>query len=110
MPSIKIGPNPHSELGVLQLILKELHSIKKVLEVQTLSQQLGDIAIMADLSALTAAVERETTVTASAVALIQQIAEELRAAATDPAAVQALADQLTSSSDALAAAVEANTL
>jgi hypothetical protein len=65
--------------------------------------------IMADLTALTAAVERAVTVEESAIALIQGIAAELAAAKTDPAAVQALADKLNAEADSLSVAVSANT-
>ena len=64
---------------------------------------------MADLSALTAEVTENGDAVASAVALLNTLAAELAAAATDPAAVAALADQLSANSDALAAAVVANT-
>lgn len=66
-------------------------------------------AIMANLSALQAAVEAENTVIDSAITLLNGLAEALRAAATDPAAVQALADEVGAKSAALAAAVQANT-
>lgn len=64
---------------------------------------------MADLDALTTAVQNATTVDQSAIALIQQLADEIRANASDPAAIQALADQLQGNTDALAAALVANT-
>ena len=63
----------------------------------------------ADLSVLTAQVTANTDVEASAVQLLVNIAAQLVAAKTDPVKVQALADQLKTSSDALAAAVVANT-
>lgn len=65
-----------------------------------------------DLSALTAAVDNARTVEQGAIVLIQQIADQLRTLATntvDPADLTALADQLTQDSDALGAAVLANT-
>jgi hypothetical protein len=58
---------------------------------------------------LTAAVQRETTVQSSAIALIQGLADQIKQASTDPAQVQALADQLNQNADALAQAVTANT-
>lgn len=57
---------------------------------------------------LAAAVQRETSVQQSAVALIQGIASQLKQVSTDPQ-VQALADQLNANTDALASAVQANT-
>lgn len=64
---------------------------------------------MADLTALTAEVSRNTEVDQSAIALLTGLAAQIEALKTDPAALQALADQLKGSSDALAAAVVANT-
>ena len=58
---------------------------------------------------LTSHVDRATTVAAGAVTLIGGLAQQLRDNANDPAAIEALADKLDASSDALAAAVEANT-
>lgn len=68
-----------------------------------------ETTIMADLTSLTAAVERAVTVEESAITLIQGIAAELAAAKNDPAAVQALADKLNTGADALSSAVTANT-
>jgi len=64
---------------------------------------------MADLSALTAEVTRNTEVSASAITLLNGLAAQIEALKTDPAALQQLADQLRASSDSLAAAVVANT-
>ena len=64
---------------------------------------------MADLTGLTAEVERNTSVEGSALVLIQGFAAQLAAAGTDPVALQALQTQLTANDDALAAAVAANT-
>lgn len=64
---------------------------------------------MADLSALTAEVTRNTEVDQSAIALLTGLAAQIEALKTDPAALQVLADQLKGSSDSLAAAVVANT-
>lgn len=57
---------------------------------------------------LTAAVQRETNVQSSAIALIQGLADQIKQTSTEPA-VQALADQLNANADALAQAVTANT-
>jgi hypothetical protein len=65
--------------------------------------------IMADLSALTAEVTRNTEVDQSAIVLLTGLAAQIEAMKTDPAALQGLADSLRGSSDALAAAVVANT-
>lgn len=62
-----------------------------------------------DLSVLQAAVARNGDVIQSAVTLIIGIKAQLDAAGTDPAALQALSDSLAAETDALAAAVAANT-
>jgi hypothetical protein len=62
-----------------------------------------------DLTQLTAEVERDNTVDQSAITLITGLAAALEAAKGDPVAVQALADKLRAQSDALAAAITANT-
>lgn len=54
-------------------------------------------------------VERNTSVDDSAITLLTSLAARVEELKNDPVALQALADQLTSSSDALAAAVTANT-
>jgi len=64
---------------------------------------------MTDLTALTVEVARNTTVDESAIALLTGLAAQIEALKTDPAALQALADTMRGSSDALAAAVLANT-
>lgn len=64
---------------------------------------------MADLSALTAEVEENADVVASAVVLIGGLAQQIRDLATDPDALAALADELDSSTNALSAAVAAGT-
>lgn len=64
---------------------------------------------MSTLDELEKQVAATATVEASAVALIQGIATQLAAAAGDPVKVAALAASLKSSTDALAAAVQANT-
>jgi hypothetical protein len=66
-------------------------------------------SIMADLEALTSQVQENTTVEASAIALLNGLSEQLAAMATDPVAIANLADQLKASADALSAAIVANT-
>jgi hypothetical protein len=65
--------------------------------------------LMADLTALTAAVTQNTTVEASAVTLIQGLAAQISANLTDPVALASLTNQLNTSATALAAAITANT-
>lgn len=62
-----------------------------------------------DITALTAAVERDNTVNQSAITLLDGLAKALEAAKNDPVAIQAIVDQLNAQQDALAAAVVANT-
>lgn len=64
---------------------------------------------MAALDALEAAVARETTVINSAIILLQQLSAAITAAGTDPVALKAITDNLNTNTDALAAAVLANT-
>lgn len=78
---------------------------------ENLKQLKGSSTHMAtDLTALTNEVARVTAVSASAIVLINGLAEQLAAIKNDPVAIQALVDQLDASSDALAAAVAANTV
>lgn len=62
-----------------------------------------------ELDDLTAEVAQETTVENSAITLINGLAAQITAAGTDPAKLAALTASIKSSSDALAAAVTANT-
>lgn len=87
------------EISITQeLILKKL---------QRLTRQEAKMAT--DLTALTAAVTRDTEVSTSAITLLNHLSELLAASATDPAAIQSIAESLTANADALAAAVVANT-
>lgn len=72
-----------------------------------LSGRQNDMSIT--LQALIAQVAATTSVEQSAITLIQGIAAQLADASADPAAVAALAASLKTSTDALAAAVAANT-
>lgn len=65
--------------------------------------------IMADLTKLEADVATETTVTQSAVTLINGLAAQVTAAGTDPVKLKAVTDQMEANAAALAAAVTANT-
>lgn len=62
-----------------------------------------------ELDALTAEVEETKTIEQSAITLIQGLAEQIAAAKDDPAAILALSESLKAQSDALAAAISANT-
>ena len=65
--------------------------------------------LLMTLDELKVQVTANTTVEQSAITLIQGLAAQIKASANHPAAIQALSDQLKASSDALAAAVAANT-
>lgn len=62
-----------------------------------------------DLTALTAAVAKDTEVDESAITLLNGLKAALDAAGTDPVALKALSDQIGANTDKLAAAVAANT-
>lgn len=62
-----------------------------------------------DIDRLKVAVERNTTVSQSAVTLIQGLAQQIRDAQDDPAELKALADRIDQQAQALADAVTANT-
>lgn len=92
---VKLDPATAAMLSRMDVTLKQIN------------QEMNKI--MADLTALTAEVARNTTVEKAALALIQGFAAQLAAAGTDPVALKALQDQLTASDDELAAAVAQNT-
>lgn len=89
----------------LDAILIMLSRVESNIAALTLKQEQA----MTDLTALTAEVARNTEVDSSAIALLTGLAAQIEALKTDPAALQALADTMRGSSDALAAAVAANT-
>ena len=84
---------------------KKLDAILNLL--QTIVQK--ENKMTGELDALTAEVTANTDAEASAVILLGQLHDLLVAAGTDPAKLQALTDQLSTSKDALAAAIVANT-
>ena len=92
----------HDKLDAILIMQARVESLIAVL---TLKQE----QTMADLTVLTAEVARNTTVDESAITLLNGLAAQIEANKTDPVALQALADTMKGSSDALAAAVVANT-
>lgn len=66
-------------------------------------------AIMTDLSRLTAAVEKQTTVTQSAITLIQGLAQAIRDLPANQKAIDDLAAEVDAKAQALSDAVTANT-
>jgi hypothetical protein len=69
----------------------------------------GELAMSKELDDLTAQVQANADLEASAVTLINGLADQIKAAAEDPAKIAALADQIKASAAPLAAAVAANT-
>lgn len=82
----------------LDRIFDELNSIKQTLK-----------TMATDLTQLEAEVSENLTVTQSAITLLQGLKAMLDAAGTDPVKLKELSDSLSNSTDALAAAVSANT-
>jgi hypothetical protein len=66
-------------------------------------------AMATNLDEITAEVQQTTDAQAAAVLLLQDLKARLDSAGTDPVALKALSDQLGVSTDALAAAIVANT-
>ena len=93
------GHDPVGLQARLFYLERDVHLICKQLE-----------KIMATLSDVQAAVTAEDTVIDSAIALIQGLAAQIAALAPNQAAIDALAADVKAKSDALAAAVAANTL
>lgn len=85
------------------------HQINKI--IQTI--QKAEHNIMANLDALTAAVANDTTVDQAIITLLNGLAQQLRdliaQGIIDPVELQSLVDQITANSDAISAAVVANT-
>lgn len=101
-----------STILIVMMFFLTLHLMSKLDMIsENLKQLKGSSTHMAtDLTALTNEVARVTAVSTSAIVLINGLAEQLAAIKNDPVAIQALVDQLDASSDALAAAVAANTV
>ena len=90
---------------LLLRILAKLSVLQR--DVHALSQHM--VKLMADFSALQAAVTAEDTVIDSAVTLIQGLAAQIAALQPDKAAIDALAADVQGKADTLAAAIAANT-
>ena len=82
--------------------------IDKLLELAIVNNQ-NQRQIMTDLTEITQEVTESTDAQQSAAILLQDLKARLDAAGTDPVALKALSDALSSSTDALAAAIVANT-
>lgn len=86
-------------------VLRRLEAINRKLDLLLDGQEL----LMSALDDLQAAVAAESTVIDSAITLIQGIPALIAAAGVDQAKLDALKNDITAKSDALAAAVSANT-
>lgn len=86
-----------------------LARIERLLEIILRVIKRGQAMAQADIDALKTKVERNTTVSQSAVTLIGGLAQQIRDLADDPEQLRALADQLEASTTPLADAVAANT-
>jgi len=83
-------------------------SLNKLIQsIEILNQRIDQMSL--DLSVLVDEVAALQTVEASAVALIQKLADEVAANAGNPEAVAEIAAKIKAASDALSAAVAANT-
>jgi hypothetical protein len=69
----------------------------------------GATAVATDLSELTTAVENNTSVSQSAIALVDGLKAQLDAAGTDPVALRELSQALSNNSDKLSQALTRNT-
>lgn len=95
----------NQQLARIIVLLEQLVSLTK-------KQAQATGVIMADLTALTNEVNENNDAVQSAILLLNGLKASLDDAilSEDPAAIQALADQLGAQTDALAAAVVANTI
>lgn len=96
-------------LAGFQAALNEINSKLDILLQLTRNTNMKENIIMADITALQAAVEQETEVTTSVVTLLTELAAELSAANGDQAAIDEVVAKITANADTLAAAVTANT-
>lgn len=109
----------HLLLGRLDEIDRKLHSLDG--KIQTIDAKASAVqgllihilqeetAMALDISDLTREVAETKTVQESAVVLLESIVAKLQAAEGDPAAIAAVVAELDASTNALAAAVSANT-
>ena len=100
--NMNVDVHIHSHGSPVELKLDQLLSAVKTLIAQ-------EKQIMADLTTLTAQVQQNTDVEASAIVLLNGLSAQIAQIKNDPVALQALADQLKTSSTSLADAITANT-
>jgi len=102
---LDIKASVHNYAALEPLLVDVLNEIRVC--VHNLERKVNHI--MAILDPLAAEVTETKTIIESAVTLIEGIAAQLEEHKNEPAEIQRLADELNASSDALAAAVQANT-
>jgi hypothetical protein len=102
---ITLNVHHHHYIDAVSEVSRRLDDIEIKLDLIIKNQG----TIMAALDDLTAQVAANTTVSQSALTLINGIAARITAAGTDPTKLAALTASLKSDDDALAAAVTANT-
>ncbi len=96
-------------LEVVMFDCKRLKRIEQKLDAILSFLQQWEKTMAASLETLTAQVQANTDAEASAIQLLTGLSALIASLKTDPVALQALADKLKGSSDALAAAIVANT-
>lgn len=96
-------------LAGFQAQLDAINSKLDILLQLTRNTNMKENIIMADVTALQAAVEQETEVTTSVVTLLNELAAELAAANGDQAAIDEVVAKMTANADTLAEAVATNT-
>jgi outer membrane murein-binding lipoprotein Lpp len=99
---LRLDPAAEAKIDQLLALVSELNE-----RVSLLQQQVQ--AMTPELQRLQTEVSEMKTVNQSAIALIGGLADQIRALKDDPAALASLADELDASTNALAAAVQANT-
>lgn len=95
--------------NILQDISSDLARIERKLSRYNLAEVRRDEMAQQDIDRLKTAVERNSTVSGSAVALIQGLAQQIRDAGDDPAELKALAESIEAQAQGLADAITANT-
>ncbi len=98
-----------SRLDRIEVLLARMTRVVSVDAAMDAASLRNKEEMMADLSQIRSEVEENSDVTSSAVALLNDLSARLSEIADDPEEVRALAEQLSSQTDALAAAVAANT-
>jgi hypothetical protein len=105
------SPDATHDIGMVRVVTTTEALAETLTRVQRIERTLANLEkrIMATLADLKSAVERDTTVTQSAITLLQGLSAKLQEAiqSGDPAKLQELKDGIDANTDALAAAVAA---